>query len=230
MGLLVVAAVGGAAAIAGAALFVARPNEAPAARASAPPAETTETKVAPPLSAPAAPLPTTVPATSPSAAPGGDLDACVASWFPADSFDPDTDLTFVCTEHDGRKAAAKLHRAILAGGKGKRITEAMREWGTYGWFELPVVATLHARCCPDGSPLEVPRAPSSSCPSPSDAIQALATTTATGGDVPAAVRAYRKVVSCLVEVGDYPAFGQPGAIGTAEEPAFRAFAERGRAR
>jgi hypothetical protein len=75
--------------------------------------------------------------------------------------------------------------------------------------------------------LEVPRAPSSSCPSPRDAIQALATATATGGDVSAAIRGYRKVVSCLVEVGDYPAYGQQGAIGTAEEPAFRAFAERG---
>jgi hypothetical protein len=191
--------------------------------------ETTDATVAPAAPAPASPTPSNVPSTSPNAAAGGDLDACVASWFPENSFDPDTDLTFVCTEHDGRKASAKLHRAILAGGKGKRITEAMREWGTFGWFELPVVATLHARCCPDGLPLEAPRAPSSSCPSPGDAIQALATTTATGGDVAAAIRAYRKVVSCLVEVGDYPAYGQPGAIGTAEEPAFRAFAERGHA-
>jgi hypothetical protein len=42
-----------------------------------------------------------------------------------------------------------------------------------------------------------------------------------------AIRAYRKAVSCLVEVGDFPAYGRDGPIGGGEESAFRMFAERG---
>jgi hypothetical protein len=218
-------------ALAGAALLAPRPDRAaPVAQQDAP------TRDAPGARPPAAAQPAATPALADSAAPvtatgsgttAADLDACVAGWFPPESFDPDTDLTFVCSEHDGRRGSSKLRRAILAGGKGKKITEAMKEWQRFGWFEVPVFATLRARCCPGAPSVEVTRVPASSCAPPHDAVHALAVATAQGGDVAGAIRSYRKVVSCLVEVGDFPAYGQPGPIGIAEEPAFRAFAERG---
>jgi hypothetical protein len=96
-----------------------------------------------------------------------------------------------------------------------------------GWFELPVYATLRAGCCPGAPPIELPQVLGSTCAPPGDAIHALGVATAEGGDVTAAIRAYRKNVSCLVETGSSLAYGQRGPIDPAEEPAFRAFAGRG---
>jgi hypothetical protein len=170
----------------------------------------------------------------PSAAPleprAADLDACVAAWFPEATFDPDSSFAFLCAEPDGRRISGGLHRAIVAGGKGQRITEAMREWTTFGWFELPVLATLRASCCPRAAPLQMPRVLGSTCPPPDEALAALATAAAGEGDVDAAIRAYRKSVACVVEHGEAVAYGQRAPIGGAEEPAFRALLGRGRRR
>ena len=103
----------------------------------------------------------------------------------------------------------------------------MLEWARFGWFELPVYATLRASCCADAPPIDVPRLVGSGCAPPRDPIQALGGATATGGDLAGAIRAYRKAVSCLVEVGDFPAYGREGPIADGEETAFRVFAERG---
>jgi hypothetical protein len=204
----------------------AQPASAPAApvAASAAPAGGGRAEPAPsgPTTASAAP-----PVPALSGAPPADLDACVAAWFLPASFDPDTDLSFLCSECDGRRGTVKLRGAIVAGGKGKRVTPAMHEWARLGWFELPVYAALRASCCEGAPPIDLPRLAASSCTPPRDPVQALGAAAAAGGDLTSAIRAYRKAVSCLVEVGDFPAYGREGPIADGEETAFRAFAERG---
>jgi len=165
-------------------------------------------------------------ASAPVPAPA-DLDACIATWFPPASLDPDTDLSFLCSEPDGRRGTIKLRRAIVTGARAKSVTPAMVQWASLGWFELPVYATLRAQCCQGAPPIDLPHPAGSSCEPPRDALQALGVATAAGGDLTGPIRAYRKAVSCLVEVGDFPAYGRDGPIGGAEETAFRAFAERG---
>jgi hypothetical protein len=154
----------------------------------------------------------------------------VARWFPADAFDKDADLAFVCEENDGRRGTARLRRAIVAGGKGRRVTDGMREWSAYGWFELPVYATLRARCCSGAPPIEVPRVLGSTCTVPDRAVHELGIAAAEGAELAPPIRVYRKLVSCLVENGDFPAYGQAGPIGGAEESAYRTLAARGQKR
>jgi hypothetical protein len=194
--------------------------------ARTPPAPSALAPAASPTEAPASPT-APRPLTSASPLSAAELDVCVGGWFPRETFDLDTDLGFVCSERDARKGNAKLRRAILAGGKNKKVTDAMYEWGRFGWFELPLYATLREKCCPGAPPVEMAKVVGSTCAPPHEAVQALATVTAQGGDVGPPIRVFRKAVSCLVEVGDFPAYGQPGPIGLTEEPAFRAFAARG---
>jgi hypothetical protein len=180
-------------------------------------------------SIPAVLLPASASAVASAARPESeDVEACVLHWFPADSFDKDTDLAFVCDENDGRRGTSRLRRAIVAGGKGRRLTEGMREWSSYGWFELPVYATVRARCCPGAPPIDVPRVLGSTCTVPDRAIHELGIAAAEGAELQAPIRTYRKLVACLVEEGDSPAYGQSGPIGGAEETWFRALVARGR--
>jgi hypothetical protein len=182
-----------------------------------------------PASLPGALPPMSASAVASAAPPESqDVDACVAHWFPADAFDKDTDLAFVCDENDGRRGTSRLRRAIVAGGKGKKLTEGMREWSSYGWFELPVYATLRARCCSGAAPIDVPRVLGSTCTVPDRAIHELGIAAAEGAELAPPIRTYRKLVACLVEEGDSPAYGQSGPIGGAEETWFRALVARGR--
>lgn len=121
-----------------------------------------------------------------------------------------------------------MQRAIVAGGRGLRVSDAMRDWARFRWFELPVYATLRARCCPSAPPIEVPRS-SPACPPPGVAIGALGAAAADpAADLDGPMRQYKRVISCLVETGEFPAFGQSGPLGGGEESTFRAFVERGR--
>ena len=204
-----------------------RAPDAPAASASAP--------VALPASAPSAhpsapkPAPTAAPSASVTRSPqADDLLTCAARSFPPDTFDPDADLEFLCNDRDGRKAAQRLRRAIVAGGRGARISEAMREWSRYRWYELPVLTTVRARCCPGAAPVEVPTV-SAACASRRSSVFAVASAAAgDGGELDGALREYRRFVACLMESGDFPAFGQDAPIGAGEEAAFRALVARGK--
>ena len=170
------------------------------------------------------------PSASASASAAADADellACVARSFPPDTFDPDAELSFVCKERDGRRGAQRLRRAIVAGGRGARISEAMREWSRYRWYELPVYATVRARCCPGAPPVEPP-AISTTCAAPRETLNAVAAAAASGTDLEPALRQYRRLVSCLMESGDFPAFGQEGPIGGGEEASYRAVVARGK--
>lgn len=158
----------------------------------------------------------------------GDVTACVSRWFQPESFESSADLGFVCTETDGRRGLRSMQRAIVAGGRGLRVSDAMRDWARFRWFELPVYATLRARCCPSAPPIEVPRS-SPACPPPGVAIGALGAAAADpAADLDGPMRQYKRVISCLVETGEFPAFGQSGPLGGGEESTFRAFVERGR--
>jgi serine/threonine protein kinase len=225
---------GGVLAAAGVALLVvSMRTTTPAPRAPDVPTASTSAPVAVPAPSAHVPAPKLVSTAAPSASvtrspQADDLLTCAARSFPPDTFDPDADLEFLCNDRDGRKAAQRLRRAIVAGGRGARISEAMREWSRYRWYELPVLTTVRARCCPGAAPVEVPTV-CAACASRRSSVYAVASAAAgDGGELDGALREYRRFVACLMESGDFPAFGQDAPIGAGEEAAFRALVARGK--
>jgi eukaryotic-like serine/threonine-protein kinase len=79
----------------------------------------------------------------------------VASYFPADTFPVQQDLTFVCEEPDPRKGTPRMRARIVMGSRGV-LTSGMDEWARLGWYELVVWATLRAGCCPGAPVIEIP--------------------------------------------------------------------------
>ena len=153
-----------------------------------------------------------------------DPAACVASWFPAKTFASDADLAFVCVESNATRGSGKLRRTIIAGAGGRAVTPAMNEYVRYHWFELPVYATLRASCCAPAA-LEIP--PALKCASPAPAIEALAAAAAAHASLDEPVRAYRKIIECLVGRGEQSLYGETEGVRGGQETAFRAFAARG---
>lgn len=87
-------------------------------------------------------------------APAG-ASACVASYFPPETFAVQQDLGFVCEEPDPRKGTPRMRARIVMGSRGV-LTPGMDEWARLGWYELVVWATLRAGCCPGVPVIEIP--------------------------------------------------------------------------
>ncbi|MCC6645124.1 MAG: hypothetical protein IT374_06080 [Polyangiaceae bacterium] len=156
------------------------------------------------------------------------LGACVARWFPPETFETSADLSWVCDATDGRRAQRDMQRAVVAGGRGLRVTEGMRDWARYRWFQYPVLLTLRNACCPSPAKLELPRG-SPACPSATESITPLSEAAARrGGDLEAPIRQLRRMASCMAETGDAAFFALEGPMSGGEESLFRAFVERGR--
>lgn len=146
----------------------------------------------------AAPVATTAPAVSaaPSAtvsqtATPATLAACVAQYFPEETFNPGAaDFGFVCEQADPRQSAKTMHRQIVVGGQGK-ISAGMREWSLMAWYELGVLAVLQHDCCPNTKP-ELPT--TSGC----DPIASSLAAVATSADEAAATKLEGDIV-CLYD-------------------------------
>jgi hypothetical protein len=103
----------------------------------------------------AAAKPSSPSATSPSASPAPgriDVDVCVASMFPADTFAREKPpLDFVCSQRDPRKGAIEMEgRLVFARGKGD-VTDGMKEWSILGWYEMAAFAFARQHCCAGAS-------------------------------------------------------------------------------
>lgn len=154
--------------------------------------------------------------------------ACVARWFPPETFETSSDFAWVCDATDGRRAVRDMQRAVVAGGRGLRVTEGMRDWARYRWFQYPVLLTLRQACCPNPIKLELPRG-SPACPSATESITPLGLAAAQrDGDLEAPIRQLRRMASCMAETGDASFFALEGPMGGGEETLFRAFVARGR--
>ncbi|WP_437754752.1 serine/threonine protein kinase [Sorangium sp. So ce1389] len=168
-------------------------------------------------------------ASAASATPAGgsaDFAACMAPLFPGRSVDAETagQLSFVCAEVDPMKgvAALKSHLAQAAGAEG--VSDATKEWGVLGWYDMATLAALRARCCDAPPPFELPRA--EGCPPVDAALNDLGAAVASAsspGDraLAKAARRYTRTVQCVVRVGAASRYGRKNKPNGGEASAFK---------
>lgn len=169
------------------------PRSDPAAPAAPPAGQTasaSDSADAPPSSAP------TSLSEAVAAAPGGRA-ACVAGHFPADSFKQGEKFEFLCKPDDLRGVNSQLHRRLVMGGIGK-VTPGMREWSSFGWYELAVTAVVRASCCRgrDGTLVDLPKT-AGKCPQLADALGELAELPVAADRIPNRADVFEKAVTCL---------------------------------
>jgi hypothetical protein len=199
------------------------PSAAPSATTAVAPASVTAPPAAPPAtaSAKAATPATTAPLGK------GDLAACVAPVFPSESFDSTSDFSFLCSENDTSKARQAFRTELVR--VGHNLSDGMREWALLGWYELPTVAMIRARCCPAAAPLELPE--TRSCTPMADILSGLATAAQAATDpadktLQKAVDAYTSEVYCVVRSGIAHRFGRRDKPEGGEDTTFQRFLAR----
>ncbi|MGK3984628.1 hypothetical protein WME99_16405 [Sorangium sp. So ce136] len=165
-------------------------------------------------------------ASATPAAGSADFAACMAPLFPDRSVDAETagQLSFVCAEVDPMKgvAALKGHLAQAAGAGG--VSDATKEWGVLGWYDMATLAALRARCCDAPPPFELPRA--EGCPPVDAALNDLGAAVASAsspGDraLAKAARRYTRTVQCVVRVGAASRYGRKNKPNGGEASAFK---------
>ncbi|MGK3969498.1 hypothetical protein WMF38_34070 [Sorangium sp. So ce118] len=169
-------------------------------------------------------------ASAASAAPAdgsADFAACMAPLFPGRSVDAETagQLSFICAEVDPMKgvAALKGHLAQAAGAGG--VSDATKEWGVLGWYDMATLAALRARCCDAPPAFELPRA-AEGCPPVDAALNDLGAAVASAsspGDraLAKAARRYTRTVQCVVRVGAASRYGRKNKPNGGEASAFK---------
>ncbi|WP_437926480.1 hypothetical protein WMF37_46985 [Sorangium sp. So ce291] len=174
-----------------------------------------------------APEPADASAASATPADGSaDFAACMAPLFPGRSVDAETagQLSVVCAEVDPMKgvAALKGHLGQAAGAGG--VSDATKEWGVLGWYDMATLAALRARCCDAPPPFELPRA--EGCPPVDAALNDLGAAVASAsspGDraLAKAARRYTRTVQCVVRVGAASRYGRKNKPNGGEASAFK---------
>ncbi len=141
-----------------------------------------------------------VTATAVAPPPPVDLGTCVAALFPADTFSSDSKLDFICKEFDPRRGANALRGEVARVGLVARTTtQGMREFAILSWYDMAVFAIARDRCCvaSELAPLDLP--PSlGSCPSLTDALEALGHAARDRKDLEPPLATYREAVVCTV--------------------------------
>jgi hypothetical protein len=137
------------------------------------------------------------------------VSECVVSLFPADSFDPTTDFSFVCAETDPQRGG-ELVRAQLVRNH-RNISDGMKEWALLGWYEMAAFSVVRARCCPSASPLQLPEV--HGCAPMADVLAGITAAAAATADpedkaLKKAVDAYTDAVHCFVRSGNASRFGR----------------------
>lgn len=109
---------------------------------------------------------------APAALSPEDLQRCVQSYFPSDTFIREVPFEYICKNDNPRKAAVMLHQQLVVGGGGA-VTTGMRIWSSLSWYELAVIAILRDGCCPDASPIALPE-PGDPCKPMNDVLAEVA--------------------------------------------------------
>jgi hypothetical protein len=151
----------------------------------------------------------------------------VLSLFPPESFDAQSNFAPVCAETDPLKLGNAL-RAELVRAR-KNLSEGMRDWALLGWYELPAVALVRARCCPSAQPLDIPALPA--CPPMAEVLGELVgaagkTHELTDKSLQAALTAYTNEVYCLVRYGHARRFGRTEGPEGGQDTTFLRFLRR----
>lgn len=123
------------------------------------------------------------------------LQTCVESFFPERTFIRKVPFEYVCKNENPRKSAIMLHQQLVRGGAGT-VTTGMKLWSSLSWYELPVVAMIHAHCCPGAPSLELPD-PGEPCGSMTQALQDATRGTCTDEGANKRAEQYADAVLCL---------------------------------
>ncbi len=174
------------------------------APAAAPPKP--EAAVAPPK-----PAATTVRSAPKRQTTAEDRDACVAAYFPPDSFTGAPHFEFVCSDKDFREITSSLHQMVStaapagsgAGGGSSAdasVVASKADAGLSGsglaWYELPSTAIIRRHCCPGAAPLALPES-AGWCEQLQSAVRRLSDDSSKAVDLAPAARAFDKAVNCL---------------------------------
>jgi hypothetical protein len=172
----------------------------------------------------AAPPPTPTATTAKSVAKkrlgvSEERDACVASYFPPDSFSGTPNFEFVCSDKDFREITTSLHQMVIpaavpegtgggpgaaggsgVGGAGVPTDTLKADAGIRGsgldWYELPATAIIRRHCCTAAAPLTLPES-AGWCEQLQSAVRRVADDSSKAVDLAPAARAFDKAVNCL---------------------------------
>jgi hypothetical protein len=132
-------------------------------------------------------------------------DACVASYFPPESFAPASSFEFVCGDQDFREITSSLHRMLVpaalpagSGGTAAAIPSAhpVAQASGLDWYELPATAIIRRHCCTAAAPLTLPES-AGWCEQLQSAVRRVADDSSKAVDLAPAARAFDKAVTCL---------------------------------
>jgi hypothetical protein len=140
-------------------------------------------------------------------------DACVASYFPPQSFSGAPNFEFVCSDKDFREVTGSLHQmaapaAVAAGvGGGAGAADAAApadplkadagaESSGLDWYELPATAIIRRHCCTAAAPLTLPES-AGWCEQLQSAVRRVADDSSKAVDLAPAARSFEKAVNCL---------------------------------
>jgi hypothetical protein len=195
----------------------------------------TETSAAPriegaPILAPSDPAPTPGASGSPSfaamvsAATGAtEGPACVTAHFAPGSFKPSEKFEFLCKHGDFRGITSQLHRRLVVAGVGK-VTPGMKEWSTFGWYELAATAVIRSTCCTaaDAQFVDLPKTPGT-CGQIADALASIAKRPLKREDVATRTAKFEETIGCLFSNGIPRPYSYKARPSDAQRKAFEAF-------
>ncbi len=149
---------------------------------------------------------------------------CVRAHFPPGSFTKEEKFEFLCKAGDLRSTNAHFQRRLAAASAG-RVTPAMREWSSFGWYELAATAIVRTNCCGGAQPVELPKT-SGDCPQLKDAVTATAKPPLAADDAAGRAKAIEEAILCLYNKGTPRPYAYRARPTASQRTAFEGFFRR----
>jgi hypothetical protein len=162
-----------------------------------------------------------VPVTGePDAATGDQMATCVAGYLPKGAFVATPKLDWLCGETDPRLGAERFRTAVVKGGAGTQITDAMKLFSRIGWYDMAAFAVARGGCCADAEPIELP-VPIEGCADMGQALREIAKNVLASQPFDEPAERYNKAINCEVGANRAYLFRHTGRMQHYQELAFR---------
>ena len=146
------------------------------------------------------------------------VGSCVSGYLPKGTFERAPNMSWVCEESDPRTGAEKLRIAIIANSKGN-ITDAMKIFARMGWYDMAAFAVIHAGCCENAKPLELPP-PSTGCTPMADSLREIGSAVVASRSYDEPMKTYTAAIHCEVNAGKGPVLRHNAHPAGGEDSAF----------
>lgn len=124
------------------------------------------------------------------------LNSCVLSYFPEETWKEPPDFAFVCGDGDFREISRALFASAAGAAPEEAHDPARARRSELGWYELPATTIIRRSCCPGAAPVVLPETVGW-CEQLQSVMRRIADDSAKAGDLAPAARAFDKAVSCL---------------------------------